>query len=528
MKATNRTAASQPGSSVVEERDVQVQMRRIWKRFPGVVANQGVDLDLLPGEVHALLGENGAGKTTLMRVLAGFYKQDEGEIVMGGRRLSLGSPADAIEHGIGMVHQNFRLVDTLTVAENIHLGWKETPAVVSAASLAARTTAICDEFGLNVDPQAKIWQLSTGEQQRVEILRVLSRGVKVLILDEPTSVLAPQEARDLFRVLREIAGGGRIVVFISHKLEEVLQVSDRITVLREGRIVGSRLTKDCDLRSLARLMVGDLVATHSRSKSEKARGEKVLELKAVKARNDRDLPALKEVTLEVRAGEIVGIAGVAGNGQTELAEVVTGLRRVDRGAIIVGQTELTNRAPSRFAAAGVGHIPEDRLGVGLAGNETILSNAILREYKGPPITRRGFLSKSAAKRFARGLVATAGVRVPTVELPIRMLSGGNLQRLLARRETRIASRLLVAVHPTRGLDIGATEELHRLLYEHRARGGSVLLISEDLDELLEVADRIAVMYEGRIKGEFDNRDADRETIGLLMGGATPAGGSVGC
>jgi ABC-type uncharacterized transport system ATPase subunit len=528
MKATNRTAASQLGSSVGDERNVQVQMRRIWKRFPGVVANQGVDLDLLPGEVHALLGENGAGKTTLMRILAGFYKQDEGEIFMGSQRLILGSPADAIEHGIGMVHQNFRLVDTLTVAENIHLGWKETPAVVSAASLAVRTKAICDEFGLNVDPQAKVWQLSTGEQQRVEILRVLSRGVKVLILDEPTSVLTPQEARDLFKVLREIAGGGRIVVFISHKLEEVLQVSDRITVLREGRIVGSRLTKDCDLRSLARLMVGDLVATHSRPKSEKARGEKVLEVKAVEARNDRDLPALKELSLEVRSGEIVGIAGVAGNGQTELAEVVTGLRRVDRGTIVVGQTELTNRSPSRFAAAGVGHIPEDRLGVGLAGNETILSNAILREYKDPPITQRGFLSKAAAKRFARGLVATAGVRVPTVELPIRMLSGGNLQRFLARRETRIASRLLVAVHPTRGLDIGATEELHRLLYEQRARGGSVLLISEDLDELLEVADRIAVMYEGRIRGEFDSRDADRETIGLLMGGATSAGGSVGC
>jgi ABC-type uncharacterized transport system ATPase subunit len=503
-------------------------MRRIWKRFPGVAANQGVDLDLLPGEVHALLGENGAGKTTLMRILAGFYKQDEGEISMGGRRLSIGSPADAIGHGIGMVHQNFRLVDTLTVAENIHLGWKETRPVVSASSLAARTRAICDEFGLNVDPQAKVWQLSTGEQQRVEILRVLSRGVMVLILDEPTSVLTPQEARDLFKVLRDVARGGRIVVFISHKLEEVLQVSDRITVLREGRVVGSRMTKDCDLRSLARLMVGELVATHAQSRSETAPGGKVLELIGVDAKSDRDLPALRDVTLTVRSGEIVGIAGVAGNGQTELAEVVTGLRRVDRGAIVVGETDLANRTPARFAAAGIGHIPEDRLGVGLAGNETILSNAILREYKSPPIAGRWFMSKGAAKRFARGLVATAGVRVPSVELPIRMLSGGNLQRLLARRETRIASRLLVAVHPTRGLDIGATEEVHRLLFEQRARGGSVLLISEDLDELLEVADRIAVMYEGQIKGEFESRDADRETIGLLMGGAASAGGTVGC
>ncbi len=503
-----------------------VRMRQIWKRFPGVAANQGVDLDLLPGEVHALLGENGAGKTTLMRILAGFYKQDEGEIYLGERRLSLGSPADAIRHGIGMVHQNFRLVDTLTVAENIHLGWEETPLLVSSPLLAARTTAICDEFGLSVDPRAKVWQLSTGEQQRVEILRVLSRGVKVLILDEPTSVLTPQEARDLFKVLRDIAGGGRIVVFISHKLEEVLQVSDRVTILREGRVVGSHLTRDCDLRSLARLMVGEDLAARSPARGERKGVEKALELAGVEARNDRNLPALRAVSLVVASGEIVGIAGVAGNGQTELAEVVTGLRRVDRGSVVVGGTDLTNRSPSRFAAAGIGHIPEDRLGVGLAGNETILSNAILREYKGRAVSGGWFLSKGGAKRFARGLVATAGVRVPSVELPIRMLSGGNLQRLLARRETRIASRLLVAVHPTRGLDIGATEELHRLLYEHRARGGSVLLISEDLDELLEVADRIAVLYEGRIMGEFESGDADRETIGLLMGGAAPAGGAV--
>jgi simple sugar transport system ATP-binding protein len=298
--------------------------------------------------------------------------------------------------------------------------------------------------------------------------------------------------------------------------------------LREGRIVGSRLTQECDVRSLARMMVGESVATHSRSKSQGARGEAVLELKGVEARNDRDLPSLRGISLEVGAGEIVGIAGVAGNGQTELAEVVAGLRRVDRGTVVVGRKDLTNRPPSQFAAAGVGHIPEDRLGVGLAGYETILSNAILREYKRPPITRRGFLSKSAAKRFARGLVAVAGVRVLTVDLPVRMLSGGNLQRLLARREMRIASRLLVAVHPTRGLDIGATEELHRLLYEHRARGGAVLLISEDLDELLEVADRIAVIYEGRIKGNFASQDADRETIGLLMGGAAAPGGPVAC
>jgi len=506
-----------------ERPDPYVKMRQIWKRFPGVVANQGVDLDLFTGEVHALLGENGAGKTTLMRILSGFYKQDEGEINIDGQRVSIASPADAIRNGIGMVHQNFRLVETLTVAENIHMGWKETPAIISSSLINANTKEICSTFGLDVDPKAKVWQLSIGEQQRVEILRVLSRGVKVLILDEPTSVLTPQESLDMFKILRDLAKAGHVVVFISHKLEEVLHVSDRITVLRDGRVIQSILTKDCDLRSLARLMVGDVVVRHSRPQSIHTDRKVCLELKYAEAKNDRDFPALRGVNLELFSGEIFGIAGVAGNGQTELAEVITGLRRVTGGSVILDGNNLTNLPPTKFTDAGIGHVPEDRLGVGFAGNESIINNAILREYKKPPVSTKWYLSKTGAKKFAQGLVAIAGVRVLSVEFPIRLLSGGNLQRVLTRREIRIATRLLVAVHPTRGLDISATEEVHRLLYEQRERGSSVLLISEDLDELIEVCDRIAVMYEGKITGVFESKDAEREILGLLMGGVSLEG-----
>ncbi|MCJ7569677.1 MAG: ABC transporter ATP-binding protein [Anaerolineales bacterium] len=526
MKSTYEFPPNRTGSLDFEVSNPYVQMRQIWKRFPGVVANQGVDLDLYVNEVHALLGENGAGKTTLMRILSGFYKQDEGEIFVGSNRLSIASPADAIRNGIGMVHQNFRLVETLTVAENIHMGWNETPAIISASLIIKQTEEICNTFGLKVDPHAKVWQLSTGEQQRVEILRVLSRGVKILILDEPTSVLTPQESREIFAVLRDLAKAGHVVVFISHKLEEVLYVSDRVTILRDGRVVGSLLTKECDLRSLASLMVGDVVVTHSRPQDKDTARKLNLELTSIEAQNDRNLPALRGVSLKLYSHEILGIAGVAGNGQTELAEVITGLRHTATGSVILDGKDLTNLSPAKFAAAGIGHIPEDRLGVGLAGNESIISNAILREYKRPPISTRWYLSKTAAKKFAQGLVAIAGVRVMSVEFPIRILSGGNLQRILTRREMRIASRLLVAVHPSRGLDIGATEEVHRLLYEQREKGGSVLLISEDLDELLEVCDRIAVMYEGQIKGVFENEEADREKLGLLMGGATLDGEGI--
>lgn len=505
--------------------DTLVEMRGIWKRFPGVVANQDINLDLLMGEVHSLLGENGAGKSTLMHVLSGIYRPDAGEIKIAGHRVNFRSPAQAIEAGIGMVHQHFRLVETLTAAENIHLGWNETPKKISGSVLARRTEKLCQDFGLHVDPDAKIWQLSTGEQQRVEILRVLSRGAKVLILDEPTSVLTPKEAEELFRGVRALAAGGRTVVLISHKLDEVLSVSDRITVLRNGRVVAHRLRKECDQHTLATLLIGQEMVSRLQRSGDKP-GNAVLEVSGVNALNDRGLLALSDLDLTIREGEILGIAGVSGNGQAELAQVITGLRPVQKGCVRMDRKDLTGKPPTEFVKAGVGHIPEDRTNMGLATGLSVEDNAIMREYKDKPIARGININSREAFLFAENLIQEAKVRVPNPRVLVRHLSGGNQQRLLAGREIRIANRMLVAVHPTQGLDIGATELLRNLLMEYRNRGGAVLLISEDLDEVMIMSDRIAVMYGGRITGEFDASRANRSEIGLLMGGAkAPVGDS---
>ncbi len=518
MTLTTPQSAEPAGAPAhVEPETPLVEMRNVWKRFPGVIANRGVDLQLRAGEVHALLGENGAGKTTLMNILSGTYRQDEGTILIQGKPVQFRSPAQAIEAGIGMVHQHFRLVDKLTAAENVHLGWPETPWNISASLLAERTRRFCDEYGLYVDPDAHIWQLSTGEQQRVEILRVLARGARVLILDEPTAVLTPNEAGELFRVMRQLAADGRAIVFISHKLDEVLEVSDRITVLRHGARVTSLPTSECTQRSLARLMIGQDIVFRDHHK-ERVEGSPVLELTGAHALNDRALPALIDVSMVLRQGEIVGVAGVAGNGQKELAEVLTGLRPLEKGRIVIAGVDRTNASPTEFVGVGVGHIPEDRIGMGMVPDASITHNAILREYASPPISRGFRINRREAADFARALVQRADVRVPSVLVAIQHLSGGNQQRLISRRETQVASQLLVAVHPTRGLDVGATDEVRRVLVEHRNAGSAVLLISEDLDEILALADRIVVMYEGRIVGEFDEAAADREEIGLLMGG----------
>lgn len=497
-----------------------IQMQNIWKRFPGVVANEGIDLDLRSGEVHALLGENGAGKTTLMNILAGTLKADQGEIWIEGRKVEIDSPAIAIQHGIGMVHQNFRLVDDLTVAENIHLGWSETPWHVSHERLGQRLKKITAELQYDVDPRARIWQLSVGEQQRVEILKVLSRGVGGLILDEPTAVLTPMEIEELFRAVRTMAKNGKSIVFISHKLEEVLEISDRITVLRDGARVATENTADCDARMLARLMVGKEMVFGDRER-QGAPGETILAMESVDAENDRGLPALRGVDLMVGRREIFGIAGVAGNGQRELAEVATGLRSIKSGRIRLEGFELSGCSPAEFARAGVGHIPEDRLGMGLFSSLSITHNAILRVYRDPPIRRGMRLLKRWAFEFANGLVQRGDVRLPNVGVKLATLSGGNQQKLLTRREIEIASKLLVAVHPTRGLDIAASQEVRGALMEHRNKGNAVLLISEDLHEIFLLCDRFAVMYDGRILGDFETVKASREDVGLLMGGKTP-------
>ena len=504
---------------------VLVEMRNIWKHFPGVVANQAVDLNLLEGEVHALLGENGAGKSTLMHVLSGMYRPDAGTIRIAGEEIKLKSPAQAIGAGVGMVHQRFRLVEKMTAAENIHLGWGETPKMVSARTLAERTEWICQQFGLSVDPDARIWQLSTGEQQRVEILRVLARGARILILDEPTSVLTPNEAVELFKVTRKLAQAGRTVVLITHKLDEVIAASDRVTVMRRGRVVSRRETISCDQATLARLCIGEELVSEAVG-SDRPPGEALLEVAGVSALDNRRLPALREISFTIRAGEILGVAGVAGNGQSELAEVLTGLRRLESGSVILAGKDLSKADPIKCTSSGVGHIPEDRMGMGLIGGASLVDNSILREYRGAPISRGIFVERGAAVRFARELVKEANVITPNVRIPVQNLSGGNQQRLLVGRESRVASKLLVAMHPTQGLDVGAMEAVRRNLIKQRDGGSAVLLISEDLDEVLLLSSRIIVLYEGRIVGEFKRSDAHRETIGLLMGGGTQSEGAA--
>ena len=493
-----------------------VEARGISKSFGGVHALDAVDFEVAWGEVHALLGENGAGKTTLSNIFAGIYRADGGQIFVDGQAHDFRNPAQAIEAGIGMVHQHFRLVETMTVAQNIHLGWPDTPRIISQRALIDRTTAFMEDIGLHVDPTAKIWQLSVGEQQRVEILRVLARGARVLILDEPTAVLTSQEARELFAVMRQLVDGGRTVVFISHKLNEVLEVSDRITVLRNGVREITRDAEGATARELARLMTGeetDLEVVH-----RVVDGAVILHLSGVTSLNDRGVEALHGVDLDVRAGEIVGIAGVSGNGQTELAEVISAVRRVESGSISVDGESVENGSVRAIIDLGVGHIPEDRIGSGMVASAPVTDNAILHNYWGDELSSGITLDRNAVVEFAKKLVASARVQTRSVYATAGQMSGGNQQRLVAGREALVAKRVLLAAHPTRGLDVLAAHEVQMSLLERRDKGCAVLFISDDLDEVLLMSDRVAVMYEGRIMDIVDSATADREKIGLLMGG----------
>lgn len=499
-----------------------VLLKSISKYFPGVVANQDVDLDVMPGEIHALLGENGAGKSTLMNILTGIYQPDAGEIVVDGYAKHFASPVDAISAGIGMVHQHFKLVTAFTVAENIHLGWSETPKRIGSSVLEARTAALAEKLNLAVRPSARVADLSTGEQQRVEILRVLARNARVLILDEPTAVLTPAEARELFKALKQFVSRGNAVIFISHKLDEVLEISDRITVLRGGRKVATENTADCGEKMLARLMVGrEIVLSNLRARQPGAAGisaEPVLSLKSVVARDDVGGILLDEVSLDIHAGEILGIAGVAGNGQKELTQVVTGLRPIHSGQILLGGKGVTTAGAVDYAKFGVGHIPEDRLHSGLAPALSITDNAIIREYASAPVSKGFAFRPRLAAALARTIAEAASVAVPNFGMPMRNLSGGNQQRLVARREMRIASKVLIAAYPSRGLDVGAINTMMHYLVELRDAGVGVLFISEELEELFNLSDRIAVMFHGRIMGAVETASTDIEEIGLMMGG----------
>jgi len=497
-----------------------VELRGIVKRFPGLVANDCVDLEIRAGEVHALLGENGAGKTTLMNVLTGLYRPDGGELLVDGRPATFRAPRHAIEAGIGMVHQHFRLVDSLTVAENVLLG-SHSPRVWVGRKAGIRQVAeLAERYRLQVHPEARIWQLSVGEQQRVEILKALYRGARLLILDEPSAVLTPQEADALWDTVREMAARGEAIVVITHKLEEVQAVADRITVLRRGRNVGVATRGELDSRALARLMVGRDIALETRPAAIE-HGDVVLRVRGASARSDRGLPALTDVTLDVRAAQVFGIAGVAGNGQRELAEVVSGLRPLAAGSVEVAGRPL--RAASARAAidAGVAHIPEDRLGSGLVAGLSATDNAILKAYRRPPVARGPLVDRRAARALTERFLAAFEVSAVSPEAPVRLMSGGNLQRLLLARETAERPKVIVAVHPTRGLDVGGTEAVRRVLREQQEAGAAILLISEDLDEVLALADPVGVLHDGRLAGVLPRARCDVEELGLLMGGARP-------
>ncbi|MDP2995832.1 MAG: ABC transporter ATP-binding protein [Anaerolineales bacterium] len=528
----NTTQQSNVTPSVQGDAHFLVEMHGIVKRFPGLIANDHVDFNVKPGEIHALLGENGAGKSTLMNVLAGLYQPEAGIIHVKGKPVTFTSPRDAIETGIGMVHQHFMLVPSQTVTENILLGLDKPRFRLNLREYDRVIAELGERFGLIVDPRAKVWQLSVGEQQRIEILKMLYRGTDILIMDEPTAVLAPQEIDDLFKTLRAMVAEGKSIIFISHKLQEVMAIADRVTVLRKGKITAAGLDAHQTTRQeLAKQMVGREVLFHLDKKPNEP-GQVVLSVKDICAENDKGLRALKGLSLDVRAGEIVGLAGVAGNGQRELAQVITGMRKCNGGQVTLNGETITNHSALFGILRGVAYVPEDRTHVGTAPNLSVTDNVIMKQYRNSPIDRHGFLNMPVATKFANKLKDEYDIIVPTVETPVRLLSGGNLQRVILAREISGHPSLLVAVQPTRGLDVGAIEGVHRLLLDQRESGAAILLMSEELEELLSLSDRVFVIYEGLIMGEVKIGQAEPtheliETIGQMMTGTPLAQVRIG-
>jgi simple sugar transport system ATP-binding protein len=496
-------------------------MRSITKRFPGVLANDSVDFEARHGEVHAVLGENGAGKSTLASILTGLYRPDSGEIAIDGKTVEFHSPRDATEAGVSMVHQHFRLAASLTVADNIVLGYKGTPWLrTNPATIEAQVTELAKRYRMPVRPDARVWQLSVGEQQRVEILKALYRGARILILDEPTSLLTPQEADDLFETLRRMTAEDRTIIFVSHKLDELMAVADRVTVLRAGKLIGTVNTRETDQRALARMMIGREVVFTQAKESHHVTPEVALELKDVSAQDDLGLQALHNVSLSVHHGEIVGVAGVAGNGQRQLAEAISGARPRTVGEVVVKKRKLRSGDPEHAVLNGVAYIPEDRMDTGVSPSLSIAENLVLKSHRRPPISIRGVLRHDRILSNARELIKRFAISAPGPDTPARLLSGGNVQKVVLARELSSSPEVIVAANPTRGLDVGATEAVRGLLLKAAGDGVGILLISEDLDEILLLADRIAVIYEGRIVGVVPRSTADVQHLGLMMAGVS--------
>ncbi len=496
-----------------------VEMTSITKRFPGVLANHHVNFTCAAGEIHALLGENGAGKSTLMKILAGLYRPDNGEIRVHGEPVDISSPREALRLGIGMVHQELRLVKSITVAENIVMGSKDLDFFYSRSEQESRVRKFSLTIGLEVDPRTPVWQLSVGEQQRVEILKTLYRGVRMLVLDEPTALLTPQETGRLFEYLRRIVSIGRGIAFVTHKLEEVMDVADRITVLRQGEAIATLKKQETNVQDLARLMIGRIPESES-SRIEAPAGNVILEVKNIGAMGDGKRAALNGVSFSLSKGEILGVAGVAGNGQRELAEALVGLRTVSEGDIFFDGDPITRLSPLQILSRGIGYIPEDRLGVGVVPVLPLSENFILKDYRSRAFSGRFFLKPKWVEQNAMELIEAYNIKTPDIHTPVGMLSGGNIQKVILAREISRNPKLLVAMNPTRGLDVGATEAIHHMFLDQKRAGTAILLISEDLDELFKLSDRITVIYKGTIRGLVKADRSLVNEIGLLMGGAS--------
>ena len=497
-----------------------IEMRGITKRFGDVVANEKVNLSLYPGEIHALLGENGAGKSTLMNILTGIYRPNSGEIYFKGKKVSIKSPKQAVDMGIGMVHQHFRLIPPLSVAENVFLYMPDCKNILRQKEMEEAITACSREFHLDVDASAKVWQLSVGEQQRVEIIKLLYRGADILILDEPSAVLTSQEAEEMFKVLRGMADSGKSVIIISHKMNEVMQNADRITVLKGGKVEDTMEAGDATVERLTRAVVGDREFVPHMRENHRTSEKIILSVEGLSVKNDKGLTAVNDVSLTIRAGEILGIAGVAGNGQKELTEAVAGLRKVQAGRITVNGEDVTRLSIRKHIDKGVSFIPEDRLSMGLVPALDLTENIILKHFGWKKFSSRGILKRKEIEKATREYIEKYEIKTAGIHSLVGLMSGGNQQKLLVAREVNQEPSLLVASYPVRGLDIGATEAIHRILLEESRKGTAILLISEELDELFQLADRIGVMCDGNMMAILDREQADYDTIGKLMSGET--------
>ncbi len=499
-----------------------VELKHITKRFPGVLALDAVNFDVMPGEIHALLGENGAGKTVLTNILSGRYDLDEGEIIIQGEKINSAkwSARSALDQGIGMVYQDFMLVEEHTVLENIALADLSIPFIPDFDQIRKTIEEFGKKYQLEVDPDVKIWQLSVGEKQRVEIIKALMHGSKILIMDEPTAVLTPQEAEKLFKIVKKLAKEGTSIIFISHKLPEVFAICDRITVLRKGEYIGTVNVKDTNEKDLAKMMVGREVFLQT-EKAEYNPGQPVIELNKVSALSDRRTQALNNLSLTVRKGEIFGLAGVSGNGQKELAEVITGLRPITNGRIHINGNDITDNTPRKAIKEGIGHIPDDRIGMGVVPDLGIPKSMVLKNYRESRFSFKGiFLRKNEIINYTQNLIKKFNIKISGMASPVKLLSGGNLQKVILAREISEEPCMMVAVHPTQGLDIGATEFVRDALEEQRIKGAAILLISEDLEELMAVSDRIGVIYEGEMVDIMLTRDTTIEDLGLKMTGGS--------